>query len=229
MIPAIKLKDVSFKYDMEQPYLLQDINLSINEGEVVAILGMSGCGKSTLCKIISGVIPRTIEGVLTGSIKIYDKELNTIDMRELTSSLGIVFQDPDTQLFSPTVIDEIAFGMENHCHDISEMENRIEKISKETGVYRYLHSNPNNLSGGEKQLVVLSSVLCMEPSIIILDESMAQVDERGSKMIKENIRRLKNRGKTIIMIEHDLENIDVADRVLYLEQGRLVNYKGELG
>lgn len=228
MIKAVEIEELSFSYTDDKNAVLRDINLRITEGEIVAIVGLSGCGKSTLCNILSGIIPRTIKGNLKGDVRVYGKRISDMTIGELTRTIGIVFQDPDTQIFAPRIIDELAFGMENHCIPVDEMENRIYSVWQELGATLDIHDNPNRLSGGEKQLVVLAAILCLNPRILILDESMSQIDEAGVKMIKSKLLRLKELGITQIIIEHDLNNVDIADRVLYLSDGKLKKYEGEL-
>jgi energy-coupling factor transport system ATP-binding protein len=147
---------------------------------------------------------------------------------EIVAKLGIVFQDPDTQLFSPTVEDELAFGPENLCIERDEIDIRIENSISQVGMENYRLDSPNHLSGGQKQLVALASVLSLKPEILILDEAMAQIDAEGRKLIKETIRSLKETGKTLVLVEHDMENLDIADRILVLKDGKLDAFKGSL-
>lgn len=228
MIPAIEIDNLYFKYKGQREYILSGINLNIQQGEVVTIVGLSGNGKSTLCYTVNGIIPNTFKGDLRGSVKVLGNNVMDMDMAKLTTMVGVVFQDPDTQLFSPTVEDEIAFGPENLCIPREEIAIRIDEVLKLTGMEKYRYENPNNLSGGEKQLIVLGAVLSLKPSILVFDEAMAQVDDKGKRRIKEVIKRLKDNGKTIVMIEHDFNNLDVADRVVLLKNGKLDEFEGEL-
>lgn len=228
MISAIEIDNLHFKYKGQRDYILSGINLNIQQGEVVAIVGLSGNGKSTLCYTLNGIIPNTFKGNLKGSVKVLGNNVVDMDMAKLATIVGVVFQDPDTQLFSPTVEDEIAFGPENLCIPREEIAMRIDEVLKLTGMDKYRWENPNNLSGGEKQLVALGAVLSLKPSILVFDEAMAQIDDKGKKRIKKVIKRLKDDGKTIVMIEHDFNNLDVADRVVLLKNGKLNEFEGEL-
>ncbi|MCT4564678.1 MAG: energy-coupling factor ABC transporter ATP-binding protein [Maledivibacter sp.] len=228
MIPAIEIDNLYFKYKGQSDYILNGINLNIQRGEVLAIVGLSGNGKSTLCYTLNGIIPNTFKGNLQGNVKIFGENVRDMNMAKLATIIGVVFQDPDTQLFSPTVEDEIAFGPENLCIPREEIAVRIDEVLKLTGMEKYRYHNPNNLSGGEKQLIALAGVLSLEPNILVFDEAMAQIDDRGKGIIKRVIRRLKDDGKTIVMIEHDFNNLDVADRVILLKNGKLNEFKGEL-
>ncbi|WP_432402567.1 energy-coupling factor ABC transporter ATP-binding protein [Wukongibacter sp. M2B1] len=228
MIVTVEIENLFFKYKGQNDYILRGVNLRANKGEVLAIVGLSGNGKSTICYTLNGIVPNTLKGDMKGSVKILGNQVRDMNISELATIIGVVFQDPDTQLFSPTVEDEIAFGPENLCLIREEMEKRVEKVLKLTGMEAYRYENPNNLSGGEKQLIALGAVLSLEPEILVFDEAMAQIDDKGKKRIKSVIKRLKENGKTIIMIDHDFNNLDIADRVVLLKDGRIYDFKGEL-
>ncbi len=225
---AIEIINLNFKYKKDEQFLLKDINLSMREGEVLGIVGLSGNGKSTLCYTMCGIIPHIYKGELTGDVRIYGKSISQMKIPEISTKVGIVFQDPDTQLFSPTVEDEIAFGPENLCVLRNEIGERIETVLKQIGMEKYRYENPNNLSGGQKQLIALGAILSFDPQILIFDEGMTQVDLKGKEQIKKVIKDLKDKGKTIIMVEHDFKNLHIADRVLVLRDGRLEKFEGEL-
>jgi len=228
VIPAVEIEGLHFKYRGQKECILNGINLRVCQGEVLAIVGLSGNGKSTLCYALNGIIPNIYKGDLKGSVKIMGRTLKDISIVRLATIVGVVFQDPDTQLFSPTVEDEIAFGPENLCLPRKEIGMRIDRVLELTGMVSYRYENPNNLSGGEKQLVALGAVLSLEPDILVFDEAMAQIDKDGKKRIKKVIRKLKDDGKTIIIIDHDFNNLDIADRVVLLKNGKLFDFKGDL-
>lgn len=213
---AVEVKNLSFKYNNSEEYILKDVNFSVKSGETVAIKGQSGCGKSTLCNIICGLIPRIYKGNLTGEVLIYGENIENLSIAETVQKIGIIFQNPSTQLFSPTIEDELAFGPENLCVDKEEIGLRINKILKTINMEKHIYDNPNNMSGGEQQLIAIASVLMLNPSILICDEIMSWIDDEGKEIIKSVLLRLKEEGKTIIMVDHDLENIKIADRVIYL-------------
>ena len=213
---AVEVKNLSFKYNNSEEYILKDVNFSVKSGETVAIKGQSGCGKSTLCNIICGLIPRIYKGNLTGEVLIYGENIENLSIAETVQKIGIIFQNPSTQLFSPTIEDELAFGPENLCVDKEEIGLRINKILKTINMEKCIYDNPNNMSGGEQQLIAIASVLMLNPSILICDEIMSWIDDEGKEIIKSVLLRLKEEGKTIIMVDHDLENIKFADRVIYL-------------
>lgn len=228
MIFPIEVKNLSYQYSGRKEKVLREIDLQVNRGEVLGIVGLSGNGKSTLCYCICGIIPHIFKGRLEGEVLLFGKPVKAMDLTTVATQVGIVFQDPDTQLFSPTVEDEIAFGPENLCLDREEIGERIFDAIKVVGMEKHRHDNPHHLSGGQKQLIALASILSLKPQILIFDETMAQIDLAGKKLIKEKIRQLKKDGKTIIMIEHDFENLDVADRIMVLKDGRLGSFQGRL-
>jgi len=218
---AVEIKNLSFKYDENGSNIIDDISISINKGEIFSVLGLSGCGKSTLCYCISGIIPNVYKGMLKGNVPVWGNDIGEMKLPAISKYAGIIFQDSDTQLFSPTVEDEIAFGPENLCLSRQEIAVRIQQSLKITGTEQHRYKHPDNLSGGQKQLVAIASVLALDPHIIIFDESLSYLDADSKDMIKATISRLRNAGKTIIMVEHDIENLDIADRVYFMENGGL--------
>lgn len=213
---AVEVKKLSFKYNNVEEYILRDVNLNIKVGETVAIIGQSGCGKSTLCNCICGLIPRVYKGELSGEVLIFGENIINLSIADIVTKIGIIFQNPSTQLFSPTIEDELAFGPENLCVDREEIGKRIERILKTIKMEKYRYDNPNNLSGGQQQLIAIASVLMLNPSILICDEIMSWIDDEGKQIIKNLLLKIKEEGKTIIMVDHELENIQIADRIIYL-------------
>ncbi len=213
---AVEVKNLSFKYKDQEDYVLKDLNLIVKDGETIALTGPSGCGKSTLCSLICGLIPKLYKGQISGDILIYGEKIKNLSIAETVAKIGIIFQNPSTQLFSPTIEDELAFGPENLCVEREEIGRRIDKILKTINMEKYRYDNPNNLSGGQQQLIALASVLMLNPSILICDEIMSWIDDEGKEIIKDILLKLKEEGKTIIMVDHDLDNIKTADRILNL-------------
>ena len=213
----IELKNIKFSYE-EEINVLDDLSLTINEGEMVAILGHNGSGKSTLSKIIMGLLEPN-----SGSVIINDQEYTGDEFDKVRDKMGIIFQNPDNQFVGVTVQDDIAFGLENRRIERSEMIERINKYSKVVNMEEYLQTNPENLSGGQKQRVAIAGVLAMETEVIIFDESTSMLDPKGTKEINEMIKKLKEiDNKTIISITHNLEEAVYADRVIVLNNGKIV-------
>ncbi|MFA6941653.1 MAG: ABC transporter ATP-binding protein, partial [Clostridiaceae bacterium] len=208
--------------------ILRGVNLKVKKGEILALVGLSGCGKTTLCHCMCGIIPHVFQGDYKGKVLINGNLAADMKLPSIAAKLGIVFQDPDTQLFSPVVEDEIAFGPENLCIERDEIGKRIGDALKKVRMERYRFESPAILSGGQKQLIALASVLSLNSEILIFDEAMSQIDSEGKRIIKEMIGQLKNLGKTIIMVEHDFENLDIADRIMVMKNGILEPYNGVL-
>ncbi|MDD4237301.1 MAG: ABC transporter ATP-binding protein [Desulfotomaculaceae bacterium] len=201
---------------------MKNISFKVAPGEIVALIGLSGCGKSTLCLCLGGIIPHYLGGELTGRVSVNGKDTKEYKVAQLALEVGLVFQDPDTQLFSPTVEDEIAFAPENLCLPVEEIGSRINKVLDILGISALRKENPNRLSGGQKHLVAMGAVLALEPAILVLDEVLAQLDPVGKKTINDILLDLRQQGKTILIVEHDLETVSIADRVLVLENGLLL-------
>ncbi len=205
---AVEARAVTFSYKGQAVPVLDKISFVLEQGQIAAITGPSGCGKSTLGYCLCGVIPNLIKGDFRGEVSWQGR-------------IGIVFQDPDSQIFFPTVEDELAFGPENLCLPRQEIGERIDKTLAQLGLTDLRLANPSRLSGGQKQLVALGGVLTMSPDIFVLDESLSQLDEATRPKIKGALLALKQQGKTLIMIEHDKNNMDIADQIWYLNKGGL--------
>ncbi len=213
---AVEVKNLNFKYNNSEDYILKNVNFKVKEGETVAVVGQSGCGKSTLCNCICGLIPRVYKGELSGEVLIFGENIKNLNISKTVTQIGIIFQNPSTQLFSPTIEDELAFGPENLCVEREEIGLRIDNILKTINMEKYRYDNPNNLSGGQQQLIAIASTLMLNPSILICDEIMSWIDDEGTEIIKNVLLKLKEEGKTIIMVDHELNNIKIADRIIYL-------------
>lgn len=227
-MPAVEVNNLYFKYEGQVRNILKGIDLTIEKGEIVGIVGLSGGGKSTLCYALKGIIPNMIGGVIAGEINIFGKNINTMENHEKVKQIGMVFQEPDYQLFSSRVEDELAFPLENMCVPRKIIISKVNEMLDLLGLENYRRHNPCLLSGGEKQLVALGAVLVLEPEIIIFDEAMSQVDDSGKKTLKRIISNLRNNGKTIIMVDHEMNNLDIADRLLLLKQGKINIYEGDM-
>lgn len=213
---AVEVNNLSFKYKNAKEKILDNINLVVNEGEILAVLGPSGCGKSTLCNCICGLIPNVYTGEYSGEVKILGQNIKTMKLAEIATKVGIIFQNPATQLFSPTIEDELAFGPENLCVDRDEIGRRIDSVLKIIDMEKYRYENPNMLSGGQQQLIAIASVLMLNPQILVCDEIMSWIDADGKRIIKNLLIKFKEQGKTIIMVDHDKENSIIADRTILI-------------
>lgn len=213
---AVEVNNLSFKYKNSREKTFDNVNLKVNEGEILAIMGPSGCGKSTLCNCICGLIPNVYSGEYNGEVKIFGQNIKSMTLSLIATKVGIIFQNPATQLFSPTIEDELAFGPENLCIGRDEIGRRMDDVLKIIDMEKYRYENPNNLSGGQQQLIAIASVLMLNPKILICDEIMSWIDEDGRKIIKNLLLKFKAQGKTIIIVDHDKENLIIADRTILI-------------
>jgi energy-coupling factor transport system ATP-binding protein len=223
---ALEARILSFRYKSNGPLILKNIDLKLRHGEIIGIVGLSGSGKSTLIQILNGVIPKRITGLLDGSVHFNGIDIADKDLSYLAREIGTIFQDPDCQILFPCAEDEMAFGPENLCYDPYAIIDRINATTKMLAIEPLRYRNPNSVSGGEKQIIALASVLTLNVGIMIFDESMSFIDERGKELIKNAILKLKSQGKSILMVEHDLSNLEVADQIFLLKNGSLEEFKG---
>ena len=221
---SVVVHDLTFRYWPEGPVVLDRASFQVAQGEMLAVTGLSGCGKSTLCACLNGIIPHSRDGEMTGSVLVNGKNTREYRVASLALEVGLVFQDPDAQLFSPTVEDEIAFGPENLCLPPEQIRERVDQVVALLGIEALREADPNRISGGEKHLVALAAVLALDPPVLVLDEALSGLDAGGRKTVTEVLTTLRRRGKTIIAVEHDLESVAVADRMLVLEGGAIIRW-----
>jgi len=224
LMDAVVVKNLSYQYQPRGPYVLKDINLEVKPGELAVITGLSGCGKSSLCLCLSGAIRHQRYGVMSGEVSLNGQNIEDIKGGQLALHVGIVFQDPDTQLFSPTVEDEIAFAPENLCLPPPQIRQRVDYVIDLLGIAALRYAHPEQLSGGQKQLVALAAVLALDPPLLILDEAMSQLDSNDKKIVADTLEKLREAGKTIIAVEHNLEDLSFADRLLVMEAGQIIRF-----
>jgi len=217
---GIELNNVKFSYNKNR-VILDDISLKVKQGEIIGIIGPSGEGKTTLLRLINGTFNRGDKYQLDGEIKLLDVEI--LDYGDqLYQKVGTIYQNPDNQIIFTNVIDEIVFGMENHQYSKDLMDEKLDEILGLLDIWHLVKRNPNNLSGGEKQLIVLASILCLDVDILLLDEAFAAVDAERENLIIDVIKKLaKEKNKTIIMVEHDMSHLTIADNVYKLLEGKL--------
>jgi len=221
-------KNLSFSYNDKSSKIVDEININLEKGKVIGLVGLSGSGKTTLIQILNGLIPKRIQGFFEGSVILKGINFKDIELQDISREIGTVYQDPDTQLIFSCVEDELAFGPENLCMDKEKILIKIEEVLKLLNIEHLRYRNPNKLSGGEKQLIVIASVLTLDVDIVILDESMSQIDEKGKKLIKKGIESMRTSGKSILMVEHEIENLKIADEILLLKDGKLNKFEGNL-
>ncbi|GAB6944006.1 ABC transporter ATP-binding protein [Vulcanisaeta sp. JCM 14467] len=197
-------------------------SLRVREGESVLITGRSGSGKSTLLNAINGIIPHEIEVEEEGEVRVFGIDVRNSTVQQIASYVGTLLQDPDSQILNYYVIEELAFGAENLNIPREEILSRIKEVSQIVGISHLLNRETSRLSGGEKQRVVLGSILVMNPRALILDEPTSSIDLRGTREILTVLRGLRNR-MSMIIAEHKINRVlNFVDRVIILDNGRII-------
>ncbi|WP_084410705.1 ATP-binding cassette domain-containing protein [Paenibacillus glacialis] len=215
--PAIELVGVSYGYGKDLP-VIDDISLSIPQGQWVTLVGANGCGKSTLVKLMNALLSKG-----EGSIMVKGKELQSDTIGDIRKAIGMVFQNPDNQFIGATVEEDIVFGLEGQCLSIEVMEERVNSYAEKLGITELLDKHPSELSGGQKQRVAIASILSMEPEIVIFDEASSMLDERTRNDLLNILSDMHKSGRyTIISITHDAQEIAASERVLVLHEGKLI-------
>lgn len=220
--PALTIKNMYFSYDAEtvadKKYALSDINLDIYKGTFTAVLGHNGSGKSTLAKLMNMILVPTAGKVYVGDLDATD-ENNLLAVRQ---RVGMVFQNPDNQIVSTIIEEDVAFGPENLGIPPAEIRRRVEDALATVGMSEYRMHSPHMLSGGQKQRIAIAGVIAMTPEIIIFDESTAMLDPKGRDEVLSTIRELnRERGMTVLLITHYMSEAVLADRVIVLDKGRI--------
>lgn len=225
----IEIKNVSFKYELQEEKTIKNLDLYVKQGEFVGIIGKNGSGKTTLCNIIRGIIPDFVQGTITGSISIDNKNINDIERGEMAELVGFVFQNPFSQIsgIKKTVFEEIAYGLENLGVPREEIRQRVTEVIKLLKIEDLQDKNPNELSGGQSQRVAIASIIVMNPKVLIFDEPTSQLDPLGTEEIFDILKLLKSQNKTIILVEHKIDLIaEYADRVVVMDDGEII-FNGE--
>ena len=213
----IVFKNVSFRYQEDQPWVLKNVSFSIQSDEWVAILGHNGSGKSTIAKLMNGLLFPD-----EGEIFVHGIEVTPETIWDVRAKVGMVFQNPDNQFVGTTVRDDVAFGLENRGVDRLVMIKRIKESLAAVSMDDYLLHEPHRLSGGQKQRVAIAGVLAIQPDLIILDEATAMLDPRGRKEIISTVNNLRIETKVnLVTITHDLNEIVDADRVIVMNEGEV--------
>lgn len=213
----IRVDNVSFSYDDNR--VLNNISLSMQEGEFVALLGHNGCGKSTMAKLFNVLLSPQSGTVTIDGITAETED----DIYEIRSRVGLVLQNPDNQLVATVVEEDVAFGPENLGVPPQEIRRRVDSALKAVDMYEYRSHAPHKLSGGQKQRVAIAGIIAMEPRCIVLDEPTAMLDPKGRQEVMDTIRHLnKSMGITIVLITHYMDEAVQADRVIVMDKGSIL-------
>ncbi|MDX9870913.1 MAG: ABC transporter ATP-binding protein [Clostridia bacterium] len=221
----LEIENLTYHYPDENRSALDRINLTVQEGEFILLAGGSGSGKSSLVRAMAGLIPDFYGGKIAGAVRLDGMDIKALARSEVVRKVGMVFQDPESQLVMTTVEQELAFGMENLGLAPELMKRRIMEVSGALSLHGYLQENIPRLSGGLKQKTLLASILAMQPEILILDEPTSQLDPVAGEEILTVVRRLnEDNGITVILIEQRLERcFHLADRIVVMSEGRIIH------
>ena len=223
MANFIEVKDVVYRYSKEQGDdnlcpAIDHVSIEIKRGEYIAIAGSNGSGKSTLARCLNGLLLPTEGEILVDGMDTNDDDL----IWDIRKKIGMVFQNPDNQIVSSMVEDEVAFGPENIGIENPELRKRVDNALKSVGMYEYRNREAHKLSGGQKQRIAIAGAVAMRPDCIVFDEPTAMLDPKGRSQVMKVIRELNDQGITIILITHFMEEVAEADRVLVMKSGKLL-------
>ncbi len=222
MEDIISVEHLAFAYPgtegQKEVPVFEDLNLTIQQGSFVAILGTNGCGKSTLAKHFNSILLPTGGKVYVGGIDTANLER----IMEVRRRVGMVFQNPDNQIVANVVEEDVAFGPENLGVASPEIRRRVDKALKQVGMYEYREHAPHLLSGGQKQRIAIAGVIALEPKCIVLDEPTAMLDPRGRADVMDTVLRLnREKGITVVLITHHMDEAAMAQRVIVLHKGKV--------
>jgi len=225
---VVDVDGLRFRYRAGDEWLLSDVSLQVDPGEVVLLMGPSGCGKSTLARCLNGLIPHSIPGELEGTVRVCGADVAATPQSELTTDVGLVFQNPDAQFVTSTVADEVAFGLENLCVPPDEIKRRIPEALAQVGLEGFEERRIDRLSGGEKQRLALACQLAVEPSLLVFDEPTASLDPAGRRSVFETIRAVAaENGRSVVVIEHRCDALlEIVDRVVVLSADGRITARG---
>ena len=218
----INFENVCYSYSGTKKYALEGINLSVSQGEFLAVMGENGSGKTTLCKLVNGIIPHLTGGRLSGTVTVDGIKTVESSVARLALKVGMVLNDPDAQIFTSTVRHEAAFGPENLLLPSQEIEERVKQALSAVGLDGFEDRQPSTLSGGEKQRLAIACALAMKGEILVLDEPLCRLDPQGAQEVMSVIMDIRQKFQiTVIMAANSTEMLELADRVCVLKDGRI--------
>ncbi len=222
--PVVSVEQLSFRYPGASTLALHDISLTVEQGECLALMGATGAGKTTLCLALVGIVPQFFGGELYGAVRVGGLDTLEHPVSVLARKVGLVFQDPETQLTATSVEHEVAFALENLCVRADEIRTRVDEALQAVGLAGLEKKHPHELSGGQKQRLAIAAALALKPQVLVLDEPTSQLDPVGAAEVFALVRTLNRElGMTVILASHQSEEVaEFADRVALLAAGRLV-------
>ena len=226
----MECKDVNYTYPLTDKPQISDLNIKIERGKVYGVIGENGAGKTTFCDILRGFAPSFYKGERTGEVLFEGKPIEDYGA-DIAAKIGFVFQNPFSQIsgVKDTVFEEVCYGLENFGVDEKEIEERAVAVMKLTNIESLAFKNPFEVSGGQMQRVALASVIVLEPDVLVIDEPTSQLDPQGTESVFEIIKAMKEKKKTIILVEHKIDLIaEYADEVIAFKDGKVIaNGKAE--
>lgn len=228
LVKTIKLENVSSQYRRSATNQLNEISLEIKEGELTLLMGPSGSGKSTLVLLLNGIIPHHTKAKVTGTIDIFGQNPLNTNVLNMANHIGMLLQDPESQLVTSRVKDEIIFTLEFQGLPREEIARKLDHLLNEFGLEKYAEADSTRMSGGEKQLIAFAAMMARDPDIIILDEPTSNLDPINTDRILNFVKKYQNKGKTVILIEHKLDevfNICSPDKILLMNNGKILTHE----
>jgi len=227
-LAIIETKNLTYTYPGASKPSIIDVTMKVEKGEFVLITGPSGCGKTTLCRTFNGLVPHFYQGEVKGEITVAGQKTLERHTYEMAKHVGLVFQNPENQLFALSVEKDVAFGLENNGVPRDVMRKKVDWALDQTGIYDLRERSPHEISGGQQQRVAIASVLAMEPEIIVLDEPTSFLDPLSAEKIFEVIYKLnKEQGITVILVEHRLDlTAKYSNHLIVMDQGS-VRFEGD--
>jgi energy-coupling factor transport system ATP-binding protein len=220
---AISVDDLWWQYEGAKDWSLKGLSFDVRHQQALGVVGPSGAGKTTLILSLIGIIPQRLPGQFKGKVKVVDKFTDRDHISEIVHHVGAVFQDPDNQFTSMSVLDEIVFGLENSGLPRDEIQRRVDEVAKFTGIGPLLDKHPYEISGGQKQRVAIASALALKPEILLLDEPTTDLDPVGRSEVFALVEELKHTGQTMVVVEHESDELaKVADHLILLDAGQIV-------
>ncbi len=216
----IKTENLTFRYENTDRDVIRDMNIEIEQGSFVAVLGHNGCGKSTFASHLNAILlPTGGKVYIDGTDTQVQTEKELLDIRK---TVGMVFQNPDNQIVATVVEEDVAFALENLGVDPVEMRKRVDETLESVGMSEYAHHATHRLSGGQKQRVAIAGVIAMRPKILVLDEPTAMLDPQGRKDVMNIIKKLHEQGTTVVLITHFMDEAAQAQRVVVMNDGKVL-------